>query len=85
MSSGGGSSAPTQQTITQTTIPEWAKPYATRVLGEAENLAYNRPYQPYTVQRMAGLNPLQEQAIMDVQGLGPAGQIWQATNLARYA
>lgn len=84
-SGGGGSSAPTQQTITQTTIPEWAKPYATRVLGEAENLAYNRPYQPYTGQRMAGLNPLQEQALLTTQALAPSANIQQATGLAGLA
>jgi hypothetical protein len=85
MSSGGGSSQPTQQTITQTTIPEWAKPYATRVLGEAENLAYNQPYQQYTGQRIAGLNPLQQQAMMGTQGLGPTAQMGEASGLASLA
>lgn len=84
-SGGGGSSAPTQQTITQTTIPEWAKPYATRVLGEAENLAYNRPYQPYTGQRMAALNPLQEQALLSTQALAPSTNLQQASGLAGLA
>lgn len=84
-SGGGGSSAPTQQTITQTTIPEWAKPYATRVLGEAENLAYNRPYQPYTGQRMAALNPLQEQAFLGTQALAPSSNLQQASGLAGLA
>jgi len=85
MSGGGGSSAPTQQTITQTTIPDWAKPYATKVLGEAENLAYNQPYQTYTGQRIAGLNPLQQQGILQTQQMTPASQLGQATGLAGMA
>jgi hypothetical protein len=79
---GGGSSAPTQQTVTQTNIPDWAKPYATRLLGEAENLTYNQPYQSYEGQRLAGLNPLQQQAMMGTQALGPTSQIGQASGLA---
>jgi hypothetical protein len=85
MCGGGGSSSPTQQTVTQTTIPDWAKPYATKVLGEAENLAYNQPYQSYGGQRLAGLNPLQEQAYMGIQQSAPASQIGQATGLAGMA
>ena len=85
MSGGGGSSAPTQQTITQTTIPDWAKPYATKVLGEAENLAYNQPYQSYGGQRLAGLNPLQQQSYMNTQQMTPASQLNQATGLAGMA
>ena len=84
-SGGGGSSAPTQQTITQTTIPDWAKPYATRVLGEAEKLTYGQPYQEYGGQRMAGFNPLQNQAFQNVAGMGPASQIGQATGFAGLA
>jgi len=84
-SGGGGSSAPTQQTITQTTIPDWAKPYATRVLGEAERLTYGQPYQEYGGQRMAGLNPLQQQAYQNIGGMGPASQIDQATGFAGLA
>ena len=82
---GGGSAAPTQQTITQTTIPDWAKPYATRVLGEAEKLTYGQPYQEYGGQRMAGFNPLQNQAFQNVANMGPASQLGQATGFAGLA
>jgi len=84
-SGGGGSSAPTNQTITQTTIPEWAKPYATKLLGTAENLTYNQPYQSYGGQRVAGLNPLQMQAIQQIQQQQVAPQIGQATGFAGLA
>jgi hypothetical protein len=82
---GGGSAAPTQQTITQTTIPDWAKPYATRVLGEAEKLTYGQPYQEYGGQRTAGFNPLQNQAFQNVANMGPASQLGQATGFAGLA
>lgn len=85
--SSGGSSAPSQQTVTQVTIPQEIMPYATRLLGRAEALTdVNQvPYQTYAGQRVAGINPLQQQALMGTQELGPAGQIGQATNLARFA
>lgn len=79
---GGGSSQPAQQTVTQTNIPEWAKPYATRLLGEAESLTYGQPFQTFPGQRLAGLNPLQQQAMMSTQALGPTSQIAQASGLA---
>ncbi len=82
MSSGGGSSAPTQQTVTQVTIPPELMPYAKRTLGTAEKLAYEQPYQTYEGQRLAGLNPLQQQAISGIAGLGPTSQVQQATDIA---
>ena len=41
---GGGSSAPTEQKITQSDLPDYVEPYFTRLIqrGEAESL------QPYT-------------------------------------
>ena len=67
---GGGSSAPTSQTVTQVTIPPELMPYAKRALGTAENLTYNQPYQTYGGQRIAGLNPLQQQAMQQLAGAG---------------
>ena len=64
---GGGSSAPTQQTVTQVTIPPELMPYAKRALGTAEKLAYEQPYQTYEGQRVAGLTPLQTQAMQQIQ------------------
>ena len=81
---GGGGSAPTstQQTVTQVTIPPELMPYAKKALGTAEDLAYNQPYQTYEGQRLAGLNPLQQQAMRGTAGLGPTSQIEQASGLA---
>ena len=52
---------PTSQNVTQTTIPEYAKPYAEKMLGKTEALT-NAPYQPYQGERIAGFTPMQQQA-----------------------
>lgn len=82
---GGGSSQPTQQTVTQVTIPPEIMPYAKKLLGTAEDLVYNQPYQSYEGQRVAGLNPLQQQALGQIQGQQTASQLGQATGLAGLA
>jgi len=84
-SGGGGSSQPTQQTVTQVTIPPELMPYAKRTLGTAEQLTYNQPYQTYGGQRVAGLNPLQQQAMQQVQQQQTAPQLSQATGFAGLA
>lgn len=81
---GGGSSAPsapTQQTVTQTNIPEWAQPYATRVFGQAEALT-QAPYQQYQGQRIANFSPMQQQAFMGLAGMQPSGQLAEASDIA---
>lgn len=86
MSSGGGSQ-PTQtsQTVTQVTIPPELMPYAKRALGEGEKLAYGQPYEQYPGQRMAGLNPLQQQGYMGTMQMAPSSQLSQATGMAGLA
>lgn len=70
---GGGSSAPapapSSQTVTQTSIPEYAQPYASELFGKAQALTdiNQNPYQVYGGQRIAGFNPLQQQAFQNVQ------------------
>ena len=56
MSGGGGSSAPTETTVTQTDLPEYVQPYFERLLqrGEAESI---QGYQPYGGQRLAYFSP----------------------------
>lgn len=81
MGKGGGGSAPTSQTVTQTNIPAYAQPYVERMLGTSEALA-NQPYQPYTGERVAGFTDLQNQAFQGAQNLQPAQQLGQATGMA---
>jgi len=52
----GGSSGPTETTVTNTDLPEYVQPYFERILqrGEAES---NQPYTPYEGDRLAYFSP----------------------------
>ena len=76
------SSAPPQPTSTsQTTIPEYAKPYAEKMLGKAEAITES-PYQTYGGQRMATSTPEQQAARQNVAGMQQPGQFAAGTGLA---
>lgn len=76
---GGGSSTPAN--TTQTTIPEYAKPYMERLVGKAEALTES-PYQTYEGQRLAASTPEQQAARQAVAGMEMPGQFATGTNLA---
>ena len=76
--------APTSQTVTQTSIPEYAQPYVERMLGKAEAFT-SAPYQAYGGQRIAGFTPLQQQAQQEAANLGPAQQLGIGTQMAGLA
>jgi hypothetical protein len=78
--------SPTQSTVTQTSLPEYAEPYFTRLMKRAE-VESEQPYTPYLGQRISGLAPEHEEAIAHVggvarQGLGGA-QILEASDILR--
>ena len=79
--SGGGQQ---QTSSTQTSIPDYAKPYVQTMLGQAGALT-SEPYQAYTGERAAQFTPLQQQSFAGAQNLGPAGQLGMATSLAQQA
>ena len=81
MGKGGGGQQPTSQSVTQSNIPEYARPYAERMLGKAEALT-ETPYQAYGGERTAGFNNLQNQAFQEAANLGPAQQLGIGTQLA---
>tara|TARA_Y100000114_G_scaffold32779_2_gene28150 strand:- start:577 stop:1614 length:1038 start_codon:yes stop_codon:yes gene_type:complete len=62
---GGGSSAPTTQTVRQTNLPEYAAPYVERVFARAEAES-NQPYTPYGGQRIADFSSDE----LTAQGMG---------------
>jgi hypothetical protein len=80
-----------QETVTSN-IPDWAKPYAERLLGRAQALTepvydpgtglYKPRFTPYAGQLVAGLSPLQEQAMLDLAGMQVSPQTLQASGLA---
>ena len=81
---GGAPPPPASQTVTQTAIPEYARPYVESMLGKSEALTdiNQNPYQSYGGQRIAGFNPVQERAFADVQNRQTSSQLGQGTALA---
>jgi hypothetical protein len=82
--SGGGGGTPAQQNVTTTSIPEYARPYVERSLGQASALTdiSQNPYQAYSGQQIAAFSPLQAQAMQSVSNMQVAPQIADASNLA---
>lgn len=87
MSSGGGGGGPSTQTVNQNSVPEWMQPYAMQMFGNASALTMgkNSGYQPYTGQRQANYNPMQTQALGNLQQMQVAPQIGQATGMTGLA
>jgi hypothetical protein len=78
---GSPAPAPSSQNVTQTSIPEYAKPYVERMLGKAEAFT-SAPYQPYGGERVAGFTPMQQQAFQSAANLQPSQQLGYGTQLA---
>jgi hypothetical protein len=83
-SSGGGGStpAPTQTTVQNTNVPEYARPYVETMLGTAQQQIFNyddagnvtsmKPYVPYSANPtdyIAGFSPLQQQAQSNIANM----------------
>lgn len=75
---------PTQTNITQTSIPDYAKPFVESMLGQGQALTdVNRsPYMQYMGDRIAQFNPLQQQSFLGAKNMQTAPQLGQATNMA---
>lgn len=86
---------PAQQTIEQTSIPAYAKPYVEEMLGAARanvfqtdssgNITGFQPYETYDAERIAQFTPLQQQAFESAQALGPSEQGIAASHMAQQA
>jgi hypothetical protein len=72
---------PTNTTNTTTSIPEYAKPYVEKMLGQTEALS-KTPYQTYGGERTAGFNPLQQQSFQGAANMQPSQQLSQGSGLA---
>lgn len=81
---GGGGGQPTQTTVQNTSIPEYAQPYVESTLGKAAALTNitDNPYQPYQGQQVAGFTPMQTQAQQNVANQQIAPQLADASNMA---
>jgi hypothetical protein len=78
---------PAPSNITQTTIPEYAKPYVETLLGKAEALTdvTKTPYQTYGGDRIAGQSQEQKDITTDILAQTMPGQFATGTNLASTA
>lgn len=71
MGKGGGSAPaqPTTQTVQQSNIPEYARPYFEDIMSRGQAVS-QAEYQPYTGERVAPFTPMQQQAFEGIQNLG---------------
>jgi len=76
---GGGSSAPTEQTVYSTDLPEYVEPYFKRLLqrGEAESL---QGYTPYGGQRLSYFSPDELTSQAMTRGFATSGTPQQFTD-----
>jgi len=72
MCGGGGSSGPTESTVTQTNLPEYAEPYYRDLLTRT---GYESaiPYQPYGGSRLKYFTPAEQTAMSRMNQLGVSG------------
>lgn len=82
MGKGGG--GPSQQTVTQTNLPEYARPYFENLLQRGQAESY-REYTPYEGQRLAGFTPEQTGIQQEVLGMQTPGQFGGATGFTAAA
>jgi len=78
---GGGGSPPAQQTVTQTNLPEYARPYFENIMQRAQAESY-RGYTPYQAERIAGFTPAQTAAQQETLGMRTPEQLAAGTTLA---
>ena len=81
MGKGSSAPAPTSQTVTQSNIPEYARPYFEDILKRGQAESY-RDYTPYGGERIAGFAPGQVAAQQETFGMQTPGQFGTATDLA---
>ena len=78
---------PSSQTVTNTSIPEYARPYVENMLGKSEALTdiNQNPYQTYGGERLAGFTPLQQQAFSNAANMTTSGATNMGVGLAGLA
>ena len=84
MAKGGGSQQPQSQTVTQTNLPEYARPYFENLMQRSQSLL-SQGYTPYGQERIAGFTPQQQalqRGILDQQTPGEFGTAAGLASLA---
>lgn len=84
---GGGGGKPASTTSQVAELPQWARGYAQDTLGKAAALTdiNQNPYQTYDAPRIAGFNPMQQQAQQQAAGMTTAPQLSAATGMTAEA
>jgi len=80
----GGSQQPQSQTVTQTNLPEYARPYFENLMQRSQSLL-SQGYTPYGQERIAGFTPQQQAVQQDILGQQTPGEFGTAGNLAQAA
>ena len=81
---GGGGVQETESTVTQTNLPEYARPFYEEMLGRTVYES-TRPYEAFPGQRLAEFNPFETtamQGIAEMAGAGAPQQIRSASDIA---
>lgn len=81
---GGGSPSTPEKTTQVTDLPDWAKGYAQDTLAKTSALTdiSKNPYQQYRGERIAGFQPMQQQAFESAATMRPSEQLGLGTGLA---
>jgi len=76
-----------QISSSQTTIPDYARPYVEDLLGQAQAVTDigQNPYMQYMGERVAQFTPMQQQAFEGAQGMQVAPQLQKATDITGLA
>lgn len=80
----GSSGGPSSQNVTQTNLPEYARPYFERLMDRTEG-ASNEGYTAYGGPRVEGLNDVQRMAVGNMSAMGPNAAAQHAGTLGQTA
>lgn len=84
MAKGGGGSTVQKSEVTQSNLPEYARPYFESMMQRA-NTELTKGYTPYGQERIAGFTPEQQQLQQNIMGMQSPGEFGQASGLASTA
>jgi hypothetical protein len=84
MAKGGGSNQPVKQEVTQSNLPEYARPYFEGLMQRA-GTELTRGYTPYGQERIAGFTDQQKNLQNEIMGQQTPGEFGQAAGLAGLA
>jgi hypothetical protein len=84
MAKGGSKNQVQKSEVTQSNLPEYARPYFESMMQRAST-SLTTPYQTYGQERIAGFTPQQQQLQQTIMGQQTPGEFGQASGLASLA